>query len=914
MVIRLLIALAACLVAGIPRGLAQAPPIPPVELQLEQFGVGSQYRPGDPVTAIRVTVTSNLTEPTPAWVQWKVPDADGEIAAFGRPVTLTPGRPTTLWLYAPLPASFEAESVTVLEVLELRDDEPRDELASMRFSPRNARLAAQYLDSHKALIAVIGRDSVGVEDYTAPSTTNGEPPGAMEDTRIINIATPEDLPDRWFPLQGIEAIIWSADAAPTQLRLDPANALRDYVQRGGHLVIILPQAGNPWGWGAVENPANRRTELDDLLPRAEPRLEQGVPLQDLLPVISKSRYLPRAATTKPIEFPMDLRIFAQLEVKPEPPELGIQSEEGAAAAVETAPAPAPTPPRELFDTISKPWRPLIALPDGRVIAIQRTYGHGRITLVGLNVGYRQLQSVGLPYADVFWNRILGRRCDTPRNDELSAMDAKRVLAQRSPQLINLASGELMEIPIRMAGEAAQAVLLSVLLFGIYWLTAGLAGYAVLRHYRQQQHAWLVFVATAGLFTLVAWGSVRLIRGTDVAIRHITFLDHVAEPQSEGRTSEHQLQKAVSWFSVYMPSYGRQGIAIEPFEDQSNLLLSWHPPHKQRIERFPNVDRYRVDIARNPADYAVPSRATAKQFYAHYLGPVSAEWGGMLSADPNDPIRVDPAQPDRLLGTISHNLPGNLRNVRVMWVNEHRNDPRRYAPASDGSGNEEPWIRILDSGEMLNSGRFWKLDGPLEPGRAYALADVLKSGAGVAGLERNIELTYVDPISALMEDLGSAVTGAAGPTAQNQPLFRDMLSIFQGLTPPDYIESDPRAPKTIRSLLVHREIGRELDLSGWFNRPAIIIMGELEDSPSPLPVTVNGQSPDSRGLTVVRWIYPLDFASDTAITQPAPMIQPSSTSLPPPDPAASKPDSPPVPKPGASKQPMLESGPSRRQRR
>jgi hypothetical protein len=918
-VIRLLIALAACLAAGVPRGLAQAPPIQPVELQLEQFGVGSQYRPGDPLTAIRVTVTSNLTEPTPAWVQWKVPDADGEIVAFGRPVTLTPGRPTTLWLYAPLPASFEADSVTVLEVLELRDDEPRDELASMRFSPRNARLAAQYLDPHKALIAVIGRDSVGVEDYSAPSTTNGEPPGAMEDTRIINIATPEDLPDRWFPLQGIEAIIWSADAAPTQLRLDPANALRDYVQRGGHLVIILPQAGNPWGWGAVENPANRRTELDDLLPRTEPRLEQGVPLQDLLPIISKSRYLPRAPTTKPIEFPMDMRVFAQLQVKPEEPELGdalaAASKLAQPGAAITDAQPTPAPPRQLFDNISKPWRPLIALPDGRVIAIQRTYGHGRITLVGLNVGYRQLQSVGLPHADVLWNRILGRRCDTPRNEDLSEMEAKRMLAQRSPQLINLASGELMEIPIRMAGEAAQAVLLSVLLFGVYWLAAGLVGYAVLKHYRQQQHAWLVFLATAGLFTLVAWGSVRVIRGTDVAIRHITFLDHVAEPQTEGRTSDHQLQKAVSWFSVYMPNYGRQRITIEPFEDQSNLLLSWHPPHKQRIERFPNVDRYRVDIARKPADYAVPSRATAKQFYANYLGPVSAEWGGMLSADPNDPIRVDPAQPDRLLGTISHNLPGNLRNVRVMWVNDRRIGPRRYAPASDGSGNEDPWFRLLESGDMLNAGMFWKLDGPLEPGRAYQLAEILKSGASAARLDSNIDRTYIGPILDRMDDYSSAVTGAAGPTAQNQPLFRDMLSIFQGLTPPDYIESDPRSPKTIRSLLVHREIGRELDLSGWFNRPAVIIMGELEDSPSPLPVTVNGQSPDSRGLTVVRWIYPLDFAADTVITQPAPKIQPTSTSSTvPPDSAPSKADSAPVPKPGASQKPSLETGPSRRPRR
>jgi hypothetical protein len=525
--------------------------------------------------------------------------------------------------------------------------------------------------------------------------------------------------------------------------------------------------------------------------------------------------------------------------------------------------------------------------------------------VGLNVGYQQLRSTRLPNADVFWNRILGRRCDTPRNDELSIMNSEHMLARGSPRVINLGSGELMEMPIRMAGEAAQAVLLSVLLFGVYWLAAGLVGFALLKHYRQQQHAWLVFVGTAALFTLVAWGSVKVIRGTDVAIRHITFLDHIAEPKTEGRTSENQVQKAVSWLSVFMPSYGRQRISLEALDDQPNMLVSWHPPHKARIERFPNVDRYRVDIARHPSDYAVPSRATAKQFYANSLGAVSADWGGMLSADPNDPIQVDPKQPDRLTGTISHSLPGPLRNVRVIWVQDNRPTQRRYALAADGSNNEEPWVRPLESGDMLNTGRFWKLDLPLDPGRAYSLSEILKS-SGPAFLDSNIDLTYVKPFKDRTDVF------APPSVSTYQGAFRDMLSLFQGLTPPVYVETDPRNPKTTDNLLVRREIGRELDLSGWLNRPCLIIIGELDDSPAPIPLQVNGEMAASRGLTVIRWVYPLDFVADSVVT-PKPAIPKPDPSSPDADQSASppKPAQKPAASPGSGSKPTFQSTPPRK---
>jgi hypothetical protein len=60
------------------------------------------------------------------------------------------------------------------------------------------------------------------------------------------------------------------------------------------------------------------------------------------------------------------------------------------------------------------------------------------------------------------------------------------------------------------------------------------------------------------------------------------------------------------------------------------------------------------------------------------------------------------------------------------------------------------------------------------------------------------------------------------------------------------------------VLMHREVGRELDLSTWFTRPCVIIIGELKGSPCPIPMRLDGRELLSTGTTIVRWIYPLEL--------------------------------------------------------
>ena len=86
---------------------------------------------------------------------------------------------------------------------------------------------------------------------------------------------------------------------------------------------------------------------------------------------------------------------------------------------------------------------------------------------------------------------------------------------------------------------------------------------------------------------------------------------------------------------------------------------------------------------------------------------------------------------------------------------------------------------------------------------------------------------------------------------------EMLSLYSHLKPPTYIKPSSDTSKTTDSYKSSRDGGRELDFAKWFGRPCLIIMGFLQNSPLPVPISVDGDTIDqSDGVTFVRWIYPL----------------------------------------------------------
>lgn len=800
-----------------------------VAVEVEQFGVGA-FRPGG-LVPLRLKLTSSADDPLPVWVQWQVANADGDVGEWGRSLTLTPNQPAYPWLYAPLPYDITFSSVWTIRVFEERDGERLAEIGGTRINASKGQAA----DLASSMILVVGDRTLGLEQLGAVGSFRvTRPVGAHEDTRLGFGVKPNELPDRWDGLAAFDAVAWAGDNTPPQdLGVDQASALRQYVYNGGHLIISLPAAANPWGLGAVG-----QTQLEDLLPCREegvrPRRDEAVPLEQLLPSISKFRDVKSlVGNRKQPNF--TIQVFKQLSRdNPGDGEGGGGGGDGAAGE---------------FNVIDNGYEPLIALPDGRVIVIQRIYGFGRVTVIGLDLSDGRFAAAGLPQADAFWNRVLGRRADTPTASELIAItDEKRLV---NPELNikenSLGSGPLFSGAIGMTGEAGLGLLLTFVLFVVYWLVAGPGGFAVLKQLGHVRHSWLAFAACAALFTAIAWGSVSLVP-RQMRMQHVTFLDHVAQPKDANASEVPQYQRAVGYLSVYLPDYGSVPIALASEPDQRDLLLPWSPPG-ELSQPFPNVDRFRVDVARNSTNYQIPSRATATQFYAHWTGPLTEAWGGRLRAEGAITATGNAAGTETgLRGSIINELPGNLTDVCVIWVQNRRVAKRNYAR---NSRNEElPWVSEGSSGNvaMLNVTSMWKPGTNLDfsPGRRLDLASITSKPA---------------PFRMQVDSYSQSYSGRDGAnltsslTESDRSNYMEMLNFFQQLNPPVYLKS-PDANETDQ-VVFRRELGRELDLSPWFNRPCLIIIGLLEDSRCPIPLLIDGQPvEDNTGLTVVRWVYPL----------------------------------------------------------
>ena len=151
------------------------------------------------------------------------------------------------------------------------------------------------------------------------------------------------------------------------------------------------------------------------------------------------------------------------------------------------------------------------------------------------------------------------------------------------------------------------------------------------------------------------------------------------------------------------------------------------------------------------------------------------------------------------------------------------------------------------------------------GSDYVLSGVKKFVPdGTTDLQRNIDKKYIEP----EEGDGLNIRGIGRPEWQagNLHNYMEMLSIYHQLTPPRYIREGDKDPETA---VITRRLTRELDLSAWFTRPCLIIIGYLDASETPVPILVDGKTPRSEGLTVVRWIYPLPLVETEIVADPVP---------------------------------------------
>jgi hypothetical protein len=624
--------------------------------------------------------------------------------------------------------------------------------------------------------------------------------GGHERLGVVQGLDAEALPDRWIGLAPYEAVVWNAPP-PGSLGSGRAAALREWVERGGHLIVVLPRVGQSWT-DETNNP------LYDITPRVRVTRKEGVDLEPYRLLI----------TQRPL------------------PGIGPQ---GAAIAM---------PRGEIVQSFTAvPGAgPVEAIPvlkgpnTDEVLVVRRVAGAGMVTLVGLDLSSRWMTERGMPEAEMFWHRVLGRRGVHTLPSESGG--AVRI-GDREPVTLDRDIGD----QIAKTGRAEIGVLLGLIVFIVYWLVAGPLGFMLLKRTGRAKHGWMAFVAAAAAFTAIAWGGAAAIRPSRVDASHLTIIDHVFGQD---------VQRARSWISLLIPKYGEATVQFrnpaEPGSPRfSNLLSPWEPENTT-IASFPDARGYRVD-SKAPDSLTIPTRSTVKQLQLDWAGgpqwrmprPVGQTPDGSpptLWLAPDDDQARGTKQRIRLNGILQHDLPSALSETIIIV-----NRGQRNLAASLGRT-----IGETAGGPILWDIAAYTLPQPWQPGETLDLSAIPFE------IDRNAE--YLKKL--LANDIGAADGSLTQDLDRSRTTSRlTAIALLSQLEPPP-----PTGDALVRQRLAQRRSTHGFDLGEWLTTPSVIIIGHIGDKDAgpatPIPLFVTQGATDTRkvesaGRTVVRWVYPLD---------------------------------------------------------
>ena len=581
---------AGLLIAALASGAeAQVSPVT-LSVQARDVGVQGRFVPGQ-WTGMRLSVQHRGSQPRAVICRWLLEDRDGDQVAARREVTLNPGRTQTVWLYAAPPAAlarrWDPSQTWAVQVL---DAESGNVLASTRVG------ASQRLSGRVSPIGVMGTSELGLAPFTRQATRH-------EKLALVRGLEMQRLPDRWYGLASLDALVWTRWAGSPNdqsVTAETQGALRQWVRRGGHLVISLPAVERPWA----------DSQLADLLPVQGQRMRQRVaekPPRALYPLRSD-----------PV--PLDLTVF----------DLG----ETSSAAVLA---------RDRQDN------PFIVA--GR-------YGQGRVTLIGVDLTSQAVGRMGIPSGKYrIWHRIFRWQAPTFTEEAVRAQRQNQTMNQGPAAWKPIDLDRFIAGRIALRDTAAPVLLGAIVLFGLYWRLAGPGAYFVLRQKGLVHHSWLAFAGVSVVFLGIAWGGAFFAQSGKKGVTHFSVV--TAHDETPGAHVK-------SWTSLFVPEFGRTSVKLGPGDKPvPDTLASPGLPGGIGGAGFTDQQRYAFD-AGAPDQLRLPFRATARQFNLDYRGPLDDELAGLDQTwvMPQGELRIN-AQ-FLPVGELSHGLPGTLENVLLVF--------------------------------------------------------------------------------------------------------------------------------------------------------------------------------------------------------------------------------------------------------
>ncbi len=716
----------------------------------DHLGLGGLTRLGS-WTPVLLTLENRSSDPRKVVCQWIYHDSDGDEVTSQRALTLSPQQTQQAWIYGTPPVTRSNSDKWRFRVLDEKDKRP---LAFLEVPP------GQLAEPSQAIIAVTGPAMLGLEPYTHLETQH-------ETCRVLRDLDPALIPDRWYGLSLIETLIWTPfGRGPTDAAISPDThrAIRQWVLRGGHLIIVLPQAGDTW----FDSP------LAGILPKVRVDVDHDAP--------------PPAWLGRP--------------TNPDPATIDLKRLHPADERVSV----------------------LLRDRDHEPVVVARRVGFGRVTLIGVDLTAPLVMLTGLPNGPSLWKSILGWQSPAYTKSEIEAkLKAQQII---NPSLrYNQRLDRFMVDKIAMYGTASPAVLTALILFTLYWLAAGPIGFGVLKKRGLARHSWVAFLGVVVVFSVIAWSAAAALRPTNTAAEHFTVLDI---------DSGSGLVRARSWLSLFSPQRGHLPVAVGSEDDAPGRhTLASADSEPGGDGGFIDQQQYKIK-ALSPHEAALPFRATAKQIQVDYL-----DRGQTAAASAPSPWLSFQGQlrfeRNRLVGSIRHDLPGDLSNLLIAYCPGDGKTPLIWRQGVWRSGHPRNIdLNASDSRPLVSPYKYDK-DKRLWMQEGY-LGELFANNAGGAALPGH----HQPPV----------------PIADDQIVVDiELLTFYSYLPPPDYRTLGYLSGQ--RNRAYKRHWGRKLDLGAIVPTRCVILIGYLEDAPTPVPMTLQAQPFDSAGWAVVRWVLPVD---------------------------------------------------------
>jgi len=524
-------------------------------------------------------------------------DLDGDKArSVSSRFTLDPGNtPRDLWLYYwPRPDDDQggAKAVQVL-------DESRRVVATLRAPALSEILlpgirpeTSDMREEHSTRwVLVIGRSPMGLDNYRQAQ-------GGVASVRYTQLTRATDLPDRALGLDGVDTIIWEADADQCTVSQTPPEyqlkAIHDWVRAGGHLIVTTGAL-----WRETFNPA---APLADMLPMAvddkQPREgSREIPNGDTIANWIGRIIPPRGAT--PEEAVAIKGPFVQVAGHLKPGATVIRGSHDVAGA----------PP----------------------LVVTGSYGAGTVTLVTIDMSAKPLELLTPRQWLAFWQKTAGwpgamlTEADYVAYDKVVRGSYAGAAAGDeflpNPNYAALDSG--VAGAIDFTRQTAVRLLLAFGFLAVYWCLAGPVSHLVLRHYHVAHWSWWIFGAVVIGASAAAVLVVEALRLENYDVKHRTYV--------MGSVNESEAS-VVGYYGIFAPVNGNVSLEL-PAATGLTYLAPFNEPRFEGGTSFVDPQHYDIndDLLQGASEsnlakwgIRVPFRSTLKKMQGRWVGPTTCK--------------------------------------------------------------------------------------------------------------------------------------------------------------------------------------------------------------------------------------------------------------------------------------------------